>query len=226
MIKSKVAYRVLTEENRDVIDAEPADWTRDYQERLEGLAKATAEFNYHFRFGIVEDRWYSLTQLISIKRGKTFLFPKNTYEVHARTGKFRSLRTGKGNSKNWGAGEGENVEVRCIDGGFKKFQRTHLILAAVWPDKPVDNVDHVDGDHHNNSVLNLDNVTSPMNTTRMKLSAKGAAAAKKTGTSNSKTICLLNKTGDTIQVFESRMTKTNFINRLEQKHFFSLEEVA
>ena len=31
------------------------------------------------------------------------------------------------------------------------------MLAAVWPDKPVDNVDHVDGDLHNNSVLNLDN---------------------------------------------------------------------
>ena len=70
MIKSKVAYDALhdalTEENRDVIDAEPADWTRDYQERLQDLAKATAAFNYHFRFGIVEDRWYPLVQYISM----------------------------------------------------------------------------------------------------------------------------------------------------------------
>ena len=74
MIKSKVAYRVLTEENRDVIEAKPADWTREHQERLISLAKATADFNYHFRFGIVEDKWYPLTQLISIKKGKTFYF--------------------------------------------------------------------------------------------------------------------------------------------------------
>lgn len=119
MIKSKVAYRVLTEENRDVIEAKPADWTREHQERLISLAKATADFNYHFRFGIVEDKWYPLTQLISIKKGKTFYFPKNTYEVHALTGRFRSLLK-KGNSKNWGAGEGEDIEVRCIDGVVKK----------------------------------------------------------------------------------------------------------
>ena len=116
MIKSKVAYDALTEENRDVIDAEPADWTRDYQERLQDLAKATAAFNYHFRFGIVEDRWYPLTQLISIKRGKTFFFPENTYEVDGLTGKFRSLSK-NGNSKNWGAGEGEDIKCVCKDGG-------------------------------------------------------------------------------------------------------------
>ena len=116
MIKSKVAYDALTEENRDVIDAEPANWTREHQERLEGLAKATAAFNYHFRFGIVEDRWYPLTQLISIKRGKTFFFPENTYEVDGLTGKFRSLSK-NGNSKNWGAGEGEDIKCVCKDGG-------------------------------------------------------------------------------------------------------------
>tara|TARA_B100000405_G_scaffold300643_1_gene260650 strand:- start:682 stop:2109 length:1428 start_codon:yes stop_codon:yes gene_type:complete len=217
MIKSKVAYRVLTEENRDVIEAKPADWTREHQERLVSLAKATAEFNYHFRFGIVEDRWYPLTQLISINMGKTFLFPENTYEVHALTGRFRSLLK-KGNSKNWGAGKGENIKVRCIDGGFKVvFQKTHLILAAVWPDKRVDNVDHVDGNRHNNSVLNLDNVTNSMNSTRMHLSAKGAKAAKKGGTSNSKKICLLNEDGDTIKVFESRKEAGKFAIKPKQK---------
>ena len=220
MIKSKVAYRVLTEENRDVIEAKPADWTREHQERLISLAKATADFNYHFRFGIVEDKWYPLTQLISIKKGKTFYFPKNTYEVHALTGRFRSLLK-KGNSKNWGAGEGEDIEVRCIDGVVKKkktFQKTHFILAAVWPDKPVDNVDHVDGDHlHNNSVLNLDNVTNSMNSTRMRLSAKGAEASKKSGTARSKKICLLNEDGDTIKVFESRKEAGKFAIKPKQK---------
>ena len=87
-----------------------------YQERLQDLAKATADFNYHFRFGIVEDRWYPLTQLISIKRGKTFFFPENTYEVDGLTGKFRSLSK-NGNSKNWGAGEGEDIKCVCKDGG-------------------------------------------------------------------------------------------------------------
>ena len=78
-IASKIAYDALHaapyEENLDIIDAKPTTWTRAYQERLERLALATAEFNYHFRFGFVEDMWYSLTQLISIKRGKTFYFP-------------------------------------------------------------------------------------------------------------------------------------------------------
>jgi len=218
MIKSKVAYRALTEENRDVIDAEPADWTRNYQERLECLAKATAAFNYHFRFGIVEDRWYSLTQLISINKGKTFLFPENTYEVHALTGRFRSLF-----SKNWGAGEGEDIKVKCIDGP-ETFQKTHLILAAVWPDKPVDNVDHVDGYHlHNNSVLNLDNVTKSMNSTRKNLSAKGAAAAKKAGTSNSKKICLLNEDGSCRQVFESLTEAAIFAVKPEQEGGLGLD---
>ena len=218
MIKSKVAYDALTEENRDVIDAEPANWTREHQERLQDLAKATADFNYHFRFGIVEDRWYALTQLISIKRGKTFFFPENTYEVHALTGRFRSLLR-----SHWGAGEGENIEVKCIDGVFEGFRKTHLILAAVWPDKPVDNVDHVDGDHHNNSVLNLDNVTNPMNTTRKNLSAKGAASAKKAGTSNSKKICLLNEDGSCRQVFESLTEAAIFAVKPEQEGGLGLD---
>lgn len=218
MIKSKVAYDALTEENRDVIDAEPADWTRDYQERLQDLAKATADFNYHFRFGIVEDRWYPLTQLISIKRGKTFFFPKNTYEVHALTGKFRNIST----KKNWGAGEGEDIQAKCID-GVLKCPKTHLILAAVWPDKPVDNVDHVDGDHHHNSVLNLDNVTRSMNSTRKNLSAKGAAAAKKSGTSRSKKICLLNEDGSCRQVFESLKEAGIFAVKPEQEGGLGLD---
>mgnify|MGYP001989610684 CR=1 FL=1 len=222
MIKSKVAYRALTEENRDVIDAKPADWTRNYQERLECLAKATAAFNYHFRFGIVEDKWYPLTQLISINKGKTFFFPENTYEVHALKGRFRShLR--KGNS-NWGAGKGEDIQVRCIDDGPETFRKTHLILAAVWPDKPVDNVDHVDADHlHNNSVLNLDNVTNSMNATRKNLSAKGAAAAKKAGTSNSKKICLLNEDGSCRQVFKSVTEAAIFAVKPEQEGGLGLD---
>ena len=89
MIKSKVAYRALTEENRDVIDAKPADWTRNYQERLECLAKATAAFNYHFRFGIVEDKWYPLTQLISINKGKTFFFSRKYVRSSCSEGKIQ-----------------------------------------------------------------------------------------------------------------------------------------
>ena len=223
MIKSKVAYDALTEENRDVIDAEPADWTRDHQERLECLAKATAAFNYHFRFGIVEDRWYPLTQLISLTKGKTFFFPENTYEVHALTGRFRSLLK-KGNSKNWGAGEGEDIHVKCIDGRRKTFRKTHLILAAVWPDKPVDNVDHVDGyHHHNNSVLNLDNVTNSMNVTRVNYSAKGAAADKKSATSRSKKVCLLDEDGSCRQVFESRKEAAIFAIKPEQEGGLGLD---
>jgi len=74
----------------------------------------------------------------------------------------------------------------------KFFKKSHLVLAAVWPDKPINNVDHIDGDYYNNSVFNLDNVSRGQNSARKNLSVKGKEASEKSAHTRSHVYRMLN----------------------------------
>ena len=195
-----------TRQNNDAMPRATVPYRRvtspEEQKELEATAKALEKEGKHYRFGYVEEGFLPLTQLISVERKETIEFRPGYYSINARTGKLSGM------TSNWGSSAGEAVSCMCrVKGSLEDFEsrpgfkKSHLALAAVWPDKPINNVDHIDGDYYNNSVFNLDNVSRGENSARKNRSDKGKEASNKSAATRSHRYYMLDAAGRVLGVY-------------------------
>ena len=180
------------------------------QKELMETALFSKEEGKHYWYGDVEEGFLKLTQLISKQRGETIEFLPNYYLINARTGELRGT-SGKGNSKNWGSSAGEAVNCMCrvkgSQGPFENrpgFKKSHLALAAVQPDIPVDTADHINGDYNDNSIFNLDNVSQEENSRRKNFSKTGEEASRKSALTRSHRYRMLDDNRNEVKVFDTK----------------------
>ena len=188
--------------------------TRADQAALPEEARNAQLEGKHYSYGPVREGWFKLQRISfsSEREQREFEFKPDAYEVNARTGQLRGT-SGKGNSKNWGTSPYEGARCLCREPGsqefiLKSFKKSHLVLAAVWPDEPINNVDHIDGNYYNNSVFNLDNVSPGENSRRMNLSDKGTEASKKSGYTRSHVYRMLDAARKVVREFTIEDART------------------
>ncbi|MDA9173112.1 HNH endonuclease [bacterium] len=87
---------------------------------------------------------------------------------------------------------------------YKQFTKTHLIVAATFPEIVIKEIDHIDGNYKNNEIFNLQEVTHAVNIKRSSASEKGQAAAKKAGKTKEKKIWQLDATKQRKRSFSGR----------------------
>lgn len=188
------------------------------QKELEATAQASEKEGKHYRFGDVEEGFLPLKQLISVKRGKTYVFQPDYYTIDAWTGGLGG-RTG-----NWGSSSGEKVSCMCKEEGSqgrfesKQFKISHLVLAAVRPDIPVDTADHIDGNYYNNSIFNLDNVSREENTRRKNYSKTGKEASTKSADTRRHRYRMLDAAGRLMGVFTEKEARTYLRKTIKLTH--------
>jgi len=98
---------------------------------------------------------------------------------------------------------------------MKPFTKSHLIFAAFQPDVNIDTIDHIDGNHSNNEIFNLDPVSRKENNLRAH-NLNGNTAAVKSGKTRCKPVLQKDRVTDRIiKRFESvkNAAETLGINR-------------
>jgi len=212
-IVANAMYQAFCKLKPLAFEEEPKKWTMKNTSQLRQLSSMASSIGYHYKHGFVENKFYELSSVCTLKRKEKCIFSPNTYFVNPITGDFRSSAK---NTREWGSAKGEKLKCICKkgdDGSFSYVQikKFHLIFSAICPNIYIDTIDHIDGNHCNNSIFNLDNVTISMNTKRMHKSEKGNQRSIKSGNTLSRAIWMLDDDKNKVQKFKSTVAVGEYI---------------
>ena len=151
----------------------------------------------HYKYGSLPKNTEIELKYIIINKKKYNFLPG--YFVNIRDGTIRSEYS------NFGKNDHPELRYYEIDGKIKKrhFTKHHLILAAAWPDIDIDTVDHIDGNHSNNEIFNLEAVSRRENNFRAHALTDSVSAIKAGKTRSKPVLQICAKTGKIIKNYDS-----------------------